>query len=88
VTVNTLREMLKDLDGDIEVRIMHQENYPFEYDVKGTILASDIPNTVVDDEDEWWVPNEPNSTDDAFYIVDGNQLGYGTSDAWEFCTER
>jgi len=87
VTVNTLREMLEDLDGDIEVRLMTQESWPFEYDIKGTILATDTPN----DENHFnppFKPAEPNSTDEAFYIVEGNQLGYGSKGAWTDCTER
>ena len=100
--VRYLKTLIQDLDDDVEVRLMTQSNYPFEYSVTGGVTLDDIIdfqvvlNDPVDPQDLF----EPNSEDRGyfgskpycgagiFYLVEGTQLGYGTSDAWGAEEER
>ena len=85
MTLNELIERLEDYrtefgNGDIEVRLMTQQNWPFENTIYG--LASGIEiNDESDDED----PNDDGDVEEdaILYIVEGSQLGYGTKRAWD-----
>ena len=79
MTLNDLIERLEnyreDLGGETEVRLMTQQNWPFENKIYG-LCSSDEIQEADEDPDE-----EPE--DEIIYIVEGNQLGYGNSTAWE-----
>ena len=78
-----LSELIEDLQnrmeylGDVEVRIMSQENWPFENEVRGTVAQSDMIDL---DEDEETEPKE-----EMVFIVEGRQICYGNKDAWNNC---
>lgn len=78
MTLNELIERLEDyrneFGGDIEVRLMTQSHWPFENLIYGLCSANEIRDAS-DDEDE--------PDDEIIYIVEGNQLGYGTQTAWD-----
>ena len=80
MTLNELIERLeeyRDLHGeDCEVRLMTQQNWPFENAITGLVSGAEINDT--DDEDDEDVEN-----DAVVYIVEGTQLGYGSKRAWE-----
>ncbi len=80
MTLNELIERLeeyRDLHGeDCEVRLMTQQNWPFENAIIGLVSGAEINDT--DDEDD-----EDVDTDAVVYIVEGTQLGYGSKRAWE-----
>jgi hypothetical protein len=80
MTLNELIERLeeyRDLHGeDCEVRLMTQQNWPFENGITGLVSGAEINET--DDEDD-----EDVETDAVVYIVEGTQLGYGSKRAWE-----
>ena len=80
MTLNELIERLeeyRDLHGeDCEVRLMTQQNWPFENSITGLVSGAEINDT--DDEDD-----EDVDTDAVVYIVEGTQLGYGSKRAWE-----
>jgi hypothetical protein len=80
MTLNELIERLdeyRDLHGeDCEVRLMTQQNWPFENGITGLVSGEEINDT--DDEDDDDVEN-----DAVVYIVEGQQLGYGSKRAWE-----
>ena len=73
-----LEDARDDLGGDTEVRLMTQENWPFENSIKGICSSEDIANCCDDDEEE----EESNKV---LFIVEGSQLGYGSKKAWEAC---
>lgn len=84
MTVAELISALEDFDPSTEVRIMSQENYPFENAVRGT--WSPEPG---DDDEDGFTPasgrefgEQANAAPQVVYIVEGRQLGYGTKDAW------
>jgi hypothetical protein len=78
--IERLEEYREDLGGDAEVRLMTQQNWPFENVICGLASGFEI-NDSVDDFD----PEDDGDVDDeaVVYIVEGGQLGYGTKRAWE-----
>jgi hypothetical protein len=89
ITIDKLIERLEDLreelggNGDIEVRLMHQPEWPFEYDIAGVVSTRDILDGEPDeDEDEDESFATQGDADDVVYICEGRQLGYGSKTAW------
>jgi hypothetical protein len=89
ITIDKLIERLEDLreeldgNGDVEVRLMHQPEWPFEYDIAGVVSSRDIRDGEPDEdenEDESFTPQ--GNADEVVYICEGRQLGYGSKTAW------
>lgn len=92
--VRDLIEILEDQDPEAEVLIMSQENWPFENAVAGVAVRDDF----VDDEEE--DDEDEDETDEAgterryekgtaandVFIVEGQQLRYGSKAAWNAAT--
>lgn len=83
MTVSELIERLEEYRaefGDVEVRLMTQAHYPFENAIAGVASGQEI-NEASDEED----PEDDGDVDDddVIYIVEGQQLGYGTKRAWK-----
>ena len=80
MTLNDLIERLEEyrdqLGEDAEVRLMTQQNWPFENTITGLASGAEINETDDDDDDDV-------ETDAVVYIVEGTQLGYGSKRAWE-----
>ena len=80
MTLNELIERLEEyrdqLGEDAEVRLMTQQNWPFENTITGLASGAEINETDDDDDDDV-------ETDAVVYIVEGQQLGYGSKRAWE-----
>lgn len=83
MTINELIERLEDyrdeIGGDAEVRLMTQQQWPFENKIVGLAATSEIHETNEDEEDCESDGDEP----DLLYIVEGGQIGYGTKRAWD-----
>jgi len=97
MTIRDLKVAIEDLGDELEVRIMSQDNWPFENSVANMICASEIE--LEDEESSWDGEGEPppfidpghyqpkprrysnQAPEDAFYLVEGHQLGYGTKEA-------
>lgn len=81
MTINELIERLEeyrdDLGGECEVRLMTQQNWPFENRIAGLASGEEINDR---DEDE---DDEDVNDDQVVFIVEGRQLGYGSKRAWE-----
>ena len=81
MTIDDLIEQLEcyrdDIGGDAEVRLMTQQNWPFENAIYGLVSGAEInaDRTADDDQDV--------ESDAVFYIVEGRQLGYGSKRAWD-----
>jgi hypothetical protein len=82
MTVQELINMLEDLDGETEVRLMTQEAWPFENAIAGIALASEMGG---ENDEEKGGYRPPFSDADVLYLVEGEQLGYGTKSAWSVC---
>ena len=75
MTLNELIERLEEykdeLGGEAEVRLMTQQNWPFENAITGLVSGSEI--NAADDEDED-MDDEDVEDDAVVYIVEGTQL--------------
>ena len=67
--IERLEEMQQTYGDDCEVKLMTQQAYPFENELLGITDSVEMG----DDED-----SEP-----VCYLVEGQQLGYGSTVAWE-----
>ena len=80
MTLNELIERLeeyRDLHGeDCGVRLMTQQNWPFENAIIGLVSGAEINES--DEDDDACVED-----DAVVYIVEGTQLKYGSKRAWE-----
>ena len=79
MTIDQLIERLEEyrdtLGGNTEVRLMTQQNWPFENQITGLASGEELNQQDGDDDD---VPD-----DQVVYIVEGQQLRYGSKRAWE-----
>ena len=82
MTINELIERLEDyrdeIGGDAEVRLMTQQNWPFENTIFGLASGEEINADPDEDEDD-----DDVEADQVLYICEGQQLGYGSKRAWE-----
>lgn len=78
--IERLEEYRDEIGGDADVRLMTQQNWPFENTIYG--LASGAEINGENDEDD---PDDEGDVDEdaILYIVEGSQLGYGTKRAWD-----
>ena len=72
--IERLEEYREELGGDVVVRLMTQPSWPVEYTIAGVASGIEINEAGYDPEAE---------NDNLLYIVEGQQLGYGTKYAWE-----
>jgi hypothetical protein len=84
MTIDELIARLEDyrdeIGGDAEVRLMTQQNWPFENSIYGLASGAEINDY---DEDEADGGDDDAAEDAVLFIVEGQQLGYGTKRAWE-----
>ena len=82
MTINELIERLEDyrdeIGGDAEVRLMTQQNWPFENTIVGLASGEEINADPEGDDDD-----DDVEADQVLYICEGQQLGYGSKRAWE-----
>jgi hypothetical protein len=70
--IEILSEYRDELGGDAEVRLMTQQNWPFENHICGLTSGQEMNDTTDEDADD-----DQDVTDDAVvYIVEGGQIGY------------
>ncbi len=73
--IERLEEYRDNLGGDTEVRLMTQQNWPFENGIAGLASGQEINDC--DDRDD-----DDVDADRLVYIVEGQQIGYGSKRAW------
>jgi hypothetical protein len=85
MNLDTLIEILSDyrdeFGGDAEVRLMTQQNWPFENRICGVTSGRDMNEANDEDADE--EDAQDVAEDHTVYIVEGGQIGYGSKRAWE-----
>jgi hypothetical protein len=85
MTIDELIARLEDyrdeIGGDAQVRLMTQQNWPFENSIYGLASGAEINDYDEDDEDGG--DDDDAAEDVVLFIVEGQQLGYGTKRAWE-----
>lgn len=81
--VRELIALLEDLDGDAEVLLMSQQQWPFENAVHGLTTREDITDS---EEEGAELPAGAAASD--VFLVEGRQLRYGSADAWDAAVRR
>lgn len=76
--ISRLEEYREDLGGETEVRLMSQQNWPFENSITGLCSGQEINDARDDEEDD-----EDVEAEKVVYVVEGQQLCYGSKRAWE-----
>lgn len=77
--IDLLAEYRDEFGPDAEVRLMTQQNWPFENRICGLTSGAEMHESdVTDDDDE-----DPAENDNVVYIVEGGQICYGNRRAWE-----
>ena len=76
--ISHLEEYREYMGGDAEVRMMTQAAWPFEYDIAGVVSGEEINSDPLDEGDDNDVED-----DNIVYIVEGQQLKYGSKRAWD-----
>ena len=85
--IEILTDYLDELGGVAEVRLMTQQQWPFENRICGVTSGQEM-NDADDDEDDEGDSDDSDVVEDAVvYIVEGGQLGYGSKRAWEACRD-
>ncbi len=85
MTLDTLIEILNDyreeFGGEAEVRLMTQQNWPFENRICGVTSGRDMNEAEDEELDEDDVPEVADHN--MVYIVEGGQICYGSKRAWD-----
>ncbi|MGI5865071.1 MAG: hypothetical protein ACOX6T_23870 [Myxococcales bacterium] len=87
--VSELIELLEEQDPDAEVLVMSQENWPFECAIAGVATRDEILRADADERDEDDERDdclEPGAHRNDVFIVEGEQLRYGSKTAWNVAT--
>lgn len=87
--VSELIELLEEQDPDAEVFVMSQENWPFECAIAGVATRDEILRADADERDEDDERDdclEPGAHRNDVFIVEGEQLRYGSKTAWNVAT--
>ena len=85
--IERLEELRSELGDDVEVRLMTQQNYPFENELVGATCLRDIREREEVESDDDENPERFDADGDpaeVVYLLEGRQLGYGTQTAWFF----
>lgn len=77
-----LEEYRDALGGETEVRLMTQQNWPFENGITGMVSVAEMNDAGDEDDDEGEGFDPEGNADQVVYLVEGQQLGYGTKQAW------
>lgn len=87
--VSELIELLEEQDPDAEVLVMSQANWPFECAIAGVATRDEILRADADERDEDDERDdclEPGAHRNDVFIVEGEQLRYGSKTAWNVAT--
>lgn len=87
--VSELIELLEEQDPDAEVLVMMQKNWPFECSLAGVTTRDEMLRADERDQDdgEQVEPRiESGTAKSDVFLVEGEQLRYGSKTAWDVAT--
>ena len=84
--IDLLNEYREEHGDDAEVRLMTQQNYPFENRIAGVTSGREM-NEAEHEEPHEFMDNQDVAEDATVYIVEGGQICYGSKRAWETCRD-
>ncbi|WP_230777484.1 hypothetical protein [Roseiconus lacunae] len=84
--IGLLEEYRDEHGEDCEVRLMTQQNWPFENRIAGVTSGAEMNEAEHDDPHEF-ADDQDVAEDAMVYIVEGGQICYGSKRAWETCRD-
>ncbi|MBK6682919.1 MAG: hypothetical protein IPG45_00470 [Deltaproteobacteria bacterium] len=85
--VSELIELLEEQDPDAEVLVMSQPNWPFELGLAGVTTREEMLRADREDGDDDEEPRlERGTAKNDVFLVEGEQLRYGSKTAWSVAT--
>ena len=84
--IGLLEEYRDEHGEDCEVRLMTQQNWPFENRLAG-VTSGEETNEAEHDAPHEFADAQDVAEDAMVYIVEGGQLCYGSKRAWETCRD-
>lgn len=90
MTIDELIEELEarrdEIGGDAEVRLMTQQQWPFENELRGVVTTEDLMSADAcrEDDMEEESDDEPAKVESPIcFLVEGSQICYGSKKAWD-----
>ena len=86
--VSELIELLEEQDPDAEVLVMSQPNWPFELGLAGVTTREEMLRAEREerDDDDYEPRFERGTAKNDVFLVEGEQLRYGSKTAWSVAT--
>lgn len=88
--VSELLELLEEQDPDAEVLVMMQQNWPFECSLAGVTTREEMLRADRDEDGDCDDDEEPRlergTAKSDVFLVEGEQLRYGSKTAWSVAT--
>ena len=86
--VSELIELLEEQDPDAEVLVMMQQNWPFECSLAGVTTREEMLRAEREerDDDDYEPRFERGTAKNDVFLVEGEQLRYGSKTAWSVAT--
>ena len=86
--VSELIELLEEQDPDAEVFVMFQPNWPFELSLAGVTTREEMLRAEREerDDDDYEPRFERGTAKNDVFLVEGEQLRYGSKTAWSVAT--
>lgn len=82
--VSELIELLEEQDPNAEVLVMMQQSWPFECQLRGVTTRDEILQADGDEDED--APLGDGCARSDVFLVEGEQLRYGSKTAWEVAT--
>ena len=82
MTVAELMYELEQYDENLEIRLMEQPSWPFEYAINGLVDRATVQRCDGEDGEPDRDPAADKKSDNVVFILEGNQLCYGDKNAW------
>jgi hypothetical protein len=83
MTVGDLIELLSEYDPDLEVRLIEQPSWPFEYSIAGVVSSDEIAEHDKEPQEDRHPSTGITPKPTTVFIVEGRQLSYGSKTAWD-----
>ena len=86
--VSELIELLEEQDPDAEVLVMMQQSWPFELSLAGVTTREEMLRAEREerDDDDYEPRFERGTAKNDVFLVEGEQLRYGSKTAWSVAT--
>jgi hypothetical protein len=85
--IERLKEYAENHGEECEVRLMTQQNWPFENRICGVVSTEEMDQAQAQEDEDDEAYDEATESEEmpTIYLVEGGQICYGRKIAWEAC---